>query len=82
MPTISEWLRLVLRPGDRVGADPKLVSADQWIEWRSELAEGGIQLDAVTANLVDAVWAESKESAKPKPISQPLYIHDIKYAGD
>lgn len=39
VPTISEWLRTVLKPGDRVGADPKLVSADQWIEWRSELGK-------------------------------------------
>ena len=37
VPTIGEFLRSVLSPGDRIGADPKLVSADQWLEWRSEL---------------------------------------------
>lgn len=37
VPSISEWLKSVLSSGDRVGADPKLVSADQWLEWRSEL---------------------------------------------
>lgn len=37
VPTVSEWLRKSLRTGDRVGADPKLVSADQWLEWRSDL---------------------------------------------
>jgi hypothetical protein len=37
VPSIGEWLKSVLSSGDRVGADPKLVSADQWLEWRSEL---------------------------------------------
>ena len=37
VPSIGEWLKSVLSSGDRVGADPKLVSADQWLEWRTEL---------------------------------------------
>lgn len=37
VPSVSQWLKSVLSSGDRVGADPKLVSADQWLEWRSDL---------------------------------------------
>jgi hypothetical protein len=39
VPSISEYLKSILSSGDRVGADPKLVSADQWLEWRSELGK-------------------------------------------
>jgi hypothetical protein len=44
VPTVTEWLKSQLRPGDRVGADPKLVSADQWTEWRRELGNRFISL--------------------------------------
>ena len=37
VPTVSQWLKSMFSRGDRVGADPKLVSADQWLEWRSDL---------------------------------------------
>lgn len=79
VPSISEWLKSVLSSGDRIGADPKLVSADQWLEWRSDLAESGIKLDAVQANLVDAIWNE--DNGRPKPNPRPAFIHDIAYAG-
>ena len=32
-----QWLKMNLNPGDHVGADPKLVSADLWLEWLSDL---------------------------------------------
>ena len=44
VPTVAEWLKSQLRPGDRVGADPKLVSADQWTEWRRELGKRFVSL--------------------------------------
>lgn len=37
MPTIGEWLLKVLQKGDHVGADAKLVSADQWLDWHTNL---------------------------------------------
>ena len=36
-PTVVDWLKSTLRAGQRVGADAKLVSADQWLEWTSQL---------------------------------------------
>lgn len=107
VPEISDWLKSVLSPGDRVGADPKLVSADQWLQWRTALgiffppqnifrlifqlwfflfflslpkAESGIQLDAVQANLVDAIW--NVDNGRPKPNPRPAYVHEVVYAGN
>ena len=36
---VGRWLKSSLSSGDRVGADPKLVSANQWLDWRNELGE-------------------------------------------
>ncbi|XP_059350232.1 xaa-Pro aminopeptidase ApepP-like isoform X2 [Daphnia carinata] len=90
VPEISHWLKSVLSPGDRVGADPKLVNANHWLQWRNELAGSDIWLDALPTNLVDAVWKHAKvvspnnsacsSSSSNKP-STTAYVHDIAYSG-
>jgi len=37
VPTIAEWIASNLADGDRIGADPKLVGADVWLDWNNEL---------------------------------------------
>ena len=37
MPTIPEWIASNLAVGDRIGADPKLVGADVWLDWSNDL---------------------------------------------
>uniref|UniRef100_A0A0N8B2S8 Putative Xaa-Pro aminopeptidase n=1 Tax=Daphnia magna TaxID=35525 RepID=A0A0N8B2S8_9CRUS len=91
VPEISHWLKSVLSPGDRVGADPKLVNANHWLQWRNELAGSDIWLDALPTNLVDVVWKCAKivspnnstcssRSSSNKP-STTAYVHDIAYSG-
>ena len=36
-PSVAEWLASQLKAGDHVGADPKLVSAHVWLDWRRQL---------------------------------------------
>lgn len=45
---MTQWLRTVLRRGDRVGADASLIGADQWLEWKSDL---GINIEQTILKL-------------------------------
>lgn len=39
VPTIGQWLKTVLSPGQQVSADPKLVSVNLWLDWQNELGK-------------------------------------------
>jgi len=39
VPSITQWIKINLKPGDFVSADPKLVSADLWLQWLSDLGD-------------------------------------------
>ncbi len=39
VPSITQWIKTNLKPGDLVSADPKLVSADLWLQWLSDLGD-------------------------------------------
>ncbi|XP_078429989.1 metallopeptidase M24 family protein isoform X2 [Wolffia australiana] len=78
VPTTSEWLNDVLTPGSRVGIDPFLFSSDAAEELKNALAKKNHQLVYLyDFNLVDKVWKESR----PRPPTEPIRVHDIKYAG-
>ncbi len=74
--TPEAWLAERLKSGNRIGYDPKLYTKNML--WRMErvLGKKNIRLVPVK-NLVDAVWA-----GRPSAPSSPLFIHDIKYAGE
>ena len=46
----------------RIGADPMLMSAEDWFLFESELSAGGIQLVSISNNLIDEIWSD-----KPLP---------------
>lgn len=77
-PSTSEWLKETLPEGARVGIDPFLFSADAGEELRRVLAEKDQELVLVYEdNLVDKVWGD----ARPAPPSEPLRVHELRYAG-
>ena len=57
-PTQSDWLKDVLKPGDRVGVDPYLFSHKSWKKISKDLRMRDIDLVAVEENLIDQIWSD------------------------
>lgn len=57
-PTQSDWLKDVLKPGSKVGADPHLLSHDAWKTLSKGLKGQNITLIAIRENLIDQVWTD------------------------
>ena len=66
-------------PGSQIGADPALIGAKTWIQWKQILEEGDkhFQFLAIPENAIDIVW----ENKKP-PKYRPLTVHEVKYSGN
>ena len=77
VPTIGEWLCEQLSPGDRVGIDPELHSAESAENLRKELEAAGIELALLDSNPVDEVWGAKRP---PMPDAQ-LRVHAERFAG-
>lgn len=76
-PTIAGWLGSQLKPGARIGVDPKVVSIAQFRRLKSDLEHHGLQLVAYEENLVDRLWTD-----KPEDDGGPVEVHPVKYAGE
>jgi Xaa-Pro aminopeptidase len=74
--TPAAWLARNAPAGARIGFDPWLHTRD-WAEatGRALVASGG-ELVAVSANPVDAIWAD-----RPAPSSAPALVHPVECAG-
>jgi Xaa-Pro aminopeptidase len=72
----ADWLARRLRPGDRLGYDPWLHTAEGVERLRAACARAGAELVACSTNLVDAVWLD-----RPGPPLAPVVPHDLAYAG-
>lgn len=86
--TQSEWLRDILKAGNKVGVDPYLISHDSWKKMSKELKTSDISLVAVDDNLIDKVWNDLellKESpgtnAQPKRPCNKLIKLDMNITG-
>lgn len=78
VPSTSEWLNDVLSPGSRIGIDPFLFSSNAVEELKEAITSNSHELVYLYEyNLVDKIWNE----ARPKPPSNPIRVHDLKYAG-
>lgn len=71
----EEWLAGILKPGDRVGYDPRLFTRGMMARMEAVLVPRGMML-AAQENLVDAIWAQ-----RPAPPASPLFVHEVRYAG-
>jgi Xaa-Pro aminopeptidase len=72
----AEWLRVRLRPGDRLGYDPWLHTVEGVERLQAACAKAGATLVPVAPNLVDRLWAD-----QPPPPRGPIVPHDLKHAG-
>lgn len=71
----SRWLARVLSPGDRLGFDPRLHTADQVEPLRRACARAGAELVACADNPLDAVWVAGRPAPPRVPVeSQPLAL--------
>lgn len=76
-PHMHEWLALTLSPGQVVGADPALLSADEARDLESVLAPAGVRIMWISENLVDALWAD-----RPLLPATPAWPHAPQHAGE
>jgi Xaa-Pro aminopeptidase len=72
----AEWLRLHLRPGDRLGYDPWLHTIESVERLQATCGKAGATLVPVAQNLVDRIWDD-----QPPPPRGPIVPHDLKHAG-
>jgi len=71
-----EWISALIRPGDRIGYDPRL-HARTWVEtFRAGLSAAGATLTAVDPNPIDLIWPD-----QPARGGGPLRIHRLTHAG-
>jgi Xaa-Pro aminopeptidase len=71
-----EWLRLRLRPNDRLGYDPWLHTIESVERLQAACVKAGATLVPVAENLVDRIWVD-----QPPPPRGPIVPHDQKHAG-
>ncbi|KAF6135095.1 hypothetical protein GIB67_040406 [Kingdonia uniflora] len=77
VPTTSEWLNDVLAPGCRISIDPFLFSSDAAEQLKGEISKRSHELVYLyDRNLVDEIWKE-----RPNPPTNPVRLHELKYAG-
>lgn len=74
--SLPEWLAENAGAGARVGFDPWLHTVGWAAAARKALERVGAELVLVSANPVDAVWAD-----QPLPSAAPAFVHDEALAG-
>ena len=74
--TPTAWLTDNLGKGARLGFDPWLHTEDSVERLRQVLAKKEIKLIPLAQNPVDAIWPD-----RPAPPAEPIYAHDLAYAG-
>ena len=54
----SEWIARNLKPGDKLGYDPRLHTPDAVARYAAACEKAGARLVAVDANPIDAIWRD------------------------
>ena len=75
-PSLSDWLACNLHRGAAVGIDPSVHPATWARELQTKLDAAGVELRALTKNLVDEIWAE-----RPAFPSAAVRVHPLELAG-
>lgn len=74
-PSITEFLRENLKPGESVSIDGKMFSVQQVEQMKEELAAFNLQVD-IYGDPLKEIWKD-----RPAIPDAPAYVYDIKYAG-
>jgi Xaa-Pro aminopeptidase len=75
---VSAYLEDALKPGETVGYDPRLHSAEQLERLRAAADRAGATLKAVEANPLDAAWG----AERPAQPQAPVDPHPLEFAGE
>jgi len=74
---VPAWLSEVVKPGQRVGYDPRLHSPDALVRLQSAVKDAGAELVPVSENPLDAAWG----AARPPQPSAKVVPHTLEHAG-
>jgi len=77
VPTWQEWIAKELRPSEKFGLDPRLITHQSYSKLETELARRGISIKPIEKNLVDLIWR-----GRPEPPRNPVLVLPHKYAGE
>ncbi|MHB8080441.1 MAG: aminopeptidase P family protein [Candidatus Krumholzibacteriia bacterium] len=76
-PSVTGWIARQLKPGHVLGVDPQLLSVQEAESFVAELAEAGVAVRPLAANLVDEIWTD-----RPEPRLDPVRLHSARHAGE
>jgi Xaa-Pro aminopeptidase len=68
----AKWLKTELKPGETIGFDPWLMTADQAARFSKACARAGARLLPVEDNPIDAIWSDQPARPKGTVELQPL----------
>ncbi len=74
---LDAWLAQAVRPGEAIGYDPWLHSAESVDRLRRALARVGGQLVAIEPNPIDALWTD-----RPAPPATSVKPHPAQFSGE
>ncbi|XP_063700058.1 xaa-Pro aminopeptidase ApepP [Culicoides brevitarsis] len=80
--TLDAYLCKNLKKGSKVGVDPNLLSARNWLPLANSLKQHGCSLVGIEENLIDLVWAEKQPKAPQNKIIPLGLEHCGKKIGD
>ena len=75
--TLEDWVT-AQGQGQLAGADPKLVGAGDWLDWKDKMEEGGVELVEIE-NIIDNVW--TVDNGRPPNIFKNIVIHGLEFSG-
>ena len=75
-PSLGDWLANNLQKGDVVGIDPNVHPATWARELQTKLEKVGVELRALTPNLVDEIWVQ-----RPAWPAAAVRVHPFEFAG-
>lgn len=77
VPEPKEWIIENMRPGQKVGIDPKLFSIEEVRSLRKLLLDKRIELLSLEENLVDLLWED-----RPQIPPDPIWPLPVEYCGE
>ncbi|MFL5259086.1 MAG: aminopeptidase P family protein [Hyphomicrobiales bacterium] len=72
----SKWMERELKPGEVLGYDPWLLTADQVQRFEKACAKARAKLVPVDDNPIDAIWTD-----RPRPPQEPASVQPTQFAG-
>jgi Xaa-Pro aminopeptidase len=73
----AEWIAQEIKPGDKLGYDPRLHTPDAVARYAAACEKAGAGLLAVDSNPIDAIW----QDRPPAPVGA-IMAHKLRFAGE